>query len=315
MSLSRLLPLVVAAAWIGSPALAQPSKALKKEIENNKAAKKGELVQYGYMTFDQNQWGEPEATGKSAPSKLSKHFKKAFPDGLIIGDQDGKDDDDLFALRFMTADSVKHFLPQSGPPRTLVANTKDGNQKLGGLAGQLVTAKLNIRMNELGLIDGKGKKDGPKISDLVFVKRKEIPDVLDGVRVGDLIEFADRVISSEFGVYKETKKDGAVEYDVNGDDKPDLSLRDVRIMLRLVNVNFQGGNKDRGFLEVAPKKKMKDKKDPDRRADKDRKAGEDRKADKDRKTGDESGPKRVSLRDVKRTNIVRKPRVDGDGDN
>ena len=96
----------------------------------------------GFQTFTQGGWGATPK-GKNVASYLKTNFAVAFPSGLEIGCTN--------KLKLTSWSAVVDFLPSGTTARALPAGTltNPGQAYQNVLAGQLVAATLNVRMDSI----------------------------------------------------------------------------------------------------------------------------------------------------------------------
>ena len=222
--LSRLTLAVAVTALATHPLSAQ---------DRGEGGKKAPIVE-GLKTYSQTGWGGGSDGEDRARSLLNKHFEQVFRDGMRIGrKRDG--------LRFhvlTSADEVKALLPIQGAPAPMRDGSKAGLKAAGGLAGQLIAAKLNVAFDKSGLL-GKRAGDEPRLIDLVL-RGNDVPRPLRGVAVRTLIQLADDAVAGAFGSDVKPSRKAA---DVDGDEDPDASLMDIREALHVLNTNYKAGRK------------------------------------------------------------------------
>ena len=189
-----------------------------------------------FWTFTQGGCGTKCAGGNPGCLR-DQWFDTIFPGSLIVGDQDGPDADNLFALELTSSLAVENFLPDGGTGQALDADELDvANSSAHVLAGQLVAAKLNVNFDAGGAFDNVKNQLAMKLGDLVFVGGVD-SDLL-GESVNDVIALTDKAISGEI----------AEPFDVDGDLVGDVSFSDLVTALTVVNENFDNGNSNNGNL-------------------------------------------------------------------
>ncbi len=188
------------------------------------------------VTFTQCQWGE-SCCGGNFGCFRDCNFPKVFPNGLIAGDKDGPDGDQIWALKLTNSDAVEDFLPESGYSHQFERDLVNPHSTpAGAWGGELVAAKLNVAFDDAGLFDPWKKKDQIKLGDLVFVHCVH-PKLL-GLSVRDVIAISDLAISRAV----------AVPVDVDNDGIGDVQLWDLRDALEDLNENFANGHTNKGCL-------------------------------------------------------------------
>lgn len=143
-------------------------------------------------TVTQGGWGAP-AHGKNPGTFLNAKFATAFPSGVKIGGSP-------FALLFTSAQAVRNFLPQGGPPSFLTSSaTNPSSSTAGVFAGQVLALELNVALYGLGslTLSGTGTSlDGSTVSAVLaaanlalaggplpagFVSYSELNDLIDNL--------------------------------------------------------------------------------------------------------------------------------------
>ena len=187
-------------------------------------------------SFDQGDWGEP-ADASDLGRLRDDYFAQAFPNGLVIGDQNPRTEDGKFALVFRTAAEVERFLPAQGKIGTLNADAAGPESSSAGLfAGQLAAAKLNIAYNRLML--GADDRVGKAYRQMVFADC--VDERILGRTVEEVLDVADRAISGAYGQVR-NDEDRSRKIDVDKDGTPDVSLEDLSRALGVINNNFKDG--------------------------------------------------------------------------
>jgi hypothetical protein len=188
-----------------------------------------------FVSYTQGAWGAG-CHGNNPACTRDANFPSVFPNGLVVGDQDGVDGDNAYALVLTASSKVEDFLPDGGPSVPLTGNEVNvANSSAGNIAGQLVAATINVAFDDAGVFDGMKAVTG-KLGDLVFVAGVD-SDLL-GMSVRDLLDLANLGIS------------GAVlePFDVDGDTVGDVMLGDIQVALAVINENFDNGNTNDGNL-------------------------------------------------------------------
>jgi len=167
-----------------------------------------------FKTFTQGGYGAPPKKGNPA-AFLRNNFATCFPDGVTIGCASG------FTLKLTSAQAVMDFLPQGRMPFWLQQNYVDpGSDNITVLAGQLVTAKINV-----GFDYCKGKFGAPPchLANATFKT-----GTFAGKKISEVIAIADDVI---------------------GQCSTEYSPSQVNEALTQINENYDGGNgKDLGYF-------------------------------------------------------------------
>jgi len=199
----------------------------------------GDCVEPGdFVTYTQGGWGT-ECDGGNPGCLRDEHFDSVYPHGVIVGDQDGPDGDNDYALLFTNSLAVQDFLPAGGPPDVLDGDeTNPQHSEAGVFAGQLLAAMLNVDFDAAGVFDSIKADDSIHLGDLVFAQG--VDSDLIGMTVNEVIHLSNKVISGE--------ESAPVDLDGDGDD--DVSLADLSDALGAVNENFDGGVVDNGVLEL-----------------------------------------------------------------
>lgn len=191
------------------------------------------------VTYTQCEWGE-HCCGGNFGCFRDANFCKVFPHGLIVGDPNGPDGDQIWALKLTSSHAVEDFLPESGYSHQFTCDLVDPHwTPAGAWGGELVAAKLNVAFDDAGLFDPKKNKDQIKLGDLVFVKCVH-PKLL-GKSVREVIAISELAISRAV----------SVPVDVDGDNIGDVQLWDLRDALEDLNENFADGHTNKGCLAVS----------------------------------------------------------------
>ncbi len=130
-------------------------------------------------TFTQGGWGTT-CHGNNPGCFRDANFPLAFPDGLVVGDKDGVDGDDRYALTFTSSAAIEAFLPNGSTGTSLSEDAVDSTNGGGVLAGQLVAATLNVGFNDAGVLGDQGV-----LGDLVYVAN--VNPGLMGLTVRDVL--------------------------------------------------------------------------------------------------------------------------------
>jgi len=189
-------------------------------------------------TFNMEDWGGGPNAKDAAKKILMKNFSKAFPNGLRVG----KKKRDRMWFIFDDPEDIRKALPIRGLPHAMSESTKKGVRAAGGLAGQLIAAKLNVAFDAQGITGGTKANGETPLSELTL--KAKVPGKLTGLTVRELINLADQALSGKFGDAKPHKK----SVDVDHDDKPDTSFRALREALNLVNNSHQKGDEIKNVL-------------------------------------------------------------------
>ena len=97
-------------------------------------------------TITQGGWGAP-AHGNNPGTILNANFAAISP--VRIGSTSAG----CFQLTFTSADAIRSFLPQGGPPARLTSNATNPTTSAAGVfAGQVLALKLNVAMSNIGAL-------------------------------------------------------------------------------------------------------------------------------------------------------------------
>ncbi len=166
---------------------------------------------------------------------LADNFATLFPNGVILGDQDGDDDDGSWAIVLTTADAVAKFLAQTGAIGPLDADYVDPKTTpTGAMAGELLAAKLNLALDASGLLDPLKRRDCFVVGDLILAEGGE---ELVGLTVLEIIAEADAALAAGSGLLGP-----------QGDSDPAGTLGDLSDALKEINKNFDSGGINLGNL-------------------------------------------------------------------
>ena len=115
-----------------------------------------------FCTQTQGGWGNTPQ-GQNPGQILHDNFDTLYyPGGLIVGDPDGPDSDNCFAIWLTSAQAVTDYLPAGGPPAALhctepapgpcsADQTNPDMTSSGVFGGQLVAATINVAMDDAGI--------------------------------------------------------------------------------------------------------------------------------------------------------------------
>jgi hypothetical protein len=166
-----------------------------------------------FKTYTQGGYGAPPKKGNPA-AFLRNNFATCFPNGVTIGCSNG------YTLKLTTAQAVMDFLPQGRMPFWLQQNYVDpGSENITVLAGQLITAKLNVGF------DYCKAKFGVPPCHLANATFKD--GVFAGKTVQEVIDIADQVIGQCSDAYTPSQ---------------------VNEALTQVNENYDNGTTDKGYF-------------------------------------------------------------------
>ena len=183
----------------------------------------------GLVTYTQGAWGG-NCNGNNPACLLQANFVSVFPNGLILGDQDGIDGDSEFALVLTSSNAVKDFLPEGSTRKPFDHDAVDvTNSEAGVLSGQLAAAKINMAFDDAGVFDSQKAYLTIKLGDLRYFDG--IAEALIGMTVRDVIELTDQVISTAI----------PMPVDLSGGTLPVISYEDLSHALDVFNQNFDNG--------------------------------------------------------------------------
>ena len=193
------------------------------------------------VTWRQVDWDE-ECGEDNLGCTREDQFATVFPNGFLIGDHGGKENDFHSAL-FTSAAAITGFFPANdGEAGILDQDSTDPTATSAhDFAGQLATAKLTVAFDDLGLFDSRKNRPDLKIGDMIFVA--DVNPDLFGLTVRDVIDICDLAISGQLG------DDGNGDFDIDGDGDPDSTLSDLSNALKALNDSNQGGTINRGTIE------------------------------------------------------------------
>ena len=180
-----------------------------------------------FYTYTQGGWGQ-KCNGGNVGCLRDANFDAVFPDGVVLGDEDRIDGDDIWAAAFSSSMAVQDFLPAGKKPAPFVQDYSDPLKTSAGVfAGQLLSAKLNVGFDEAGVFDDEKGDPAAKLADLVFIANVN-PGLL-GLTVAEVIELSDEVISGEV----------VAPVKLNGEK---VGESDLSHALDVLNNNFGDGN-------------------------------------------------------------------------
>jgi len=167
----------------------------------------------GFRTQTMGAWGAAP-NGNNPSVYLHNNFASAFPSGLIIGCGSN-------TLSISSADAINDFLPSSGTPDILPAGsmTDPGSSYNNTLAGQLVTAKLNMGFDSY---DSDFSINTINTGDLIITS-----GMFAGWTMNQLCAEADNVIGGCSNAYTPSE---------------------INEVLSSFNENYDNGTVDNGFL-------------------------------------------------------------------
>ena len=144
----------------------------------------------GFRTQTQGGWGQKKVDGNNPGSYRHKYFGDAFPTGVVIGCQCAEFEG--YWASFTSSDAVMNFLPQGGPSRKFSKNWTDPvkAEKLGNLAGQVLTLSLNVGFDWWD--DDFGANQDYKLAELVI--DEAVNSFYVDKTVGWVLEYANAVL-------------------------------------------------------------------------------------------------------------------------
>jgi hypothetical protein len=99
-----------------------------------------------YCSYTQGGWGAGPS-GNNPGQILASNFGFVYPSGVTAGTP--------FWMKFTTASAVDDYLPAGGTPGQLTSNLIDPTSTSAGVfGGQVLALKLNVDLNDAGIIDG-----------------------------------------------------------------------------------------------------------------------------------------------------------------
>ena len=193
-----------------------------------------------FVTFEQDLMGvNCEPDWDSPACILEEWFDRLFPNGVILGDQDGPDGDNEWSVVFTSPKAIAKFLPESGPIAELTGDLVDPTSTPAGeLVAQLLVAKINRALDESGAYDELKLRDPLRLADLIYVANVN-PDIF-GWAAGSFIDVCDVALSGALGTG---------DLDIDGDGKLDAFLTDLSDALGELNKNFDSGGVNLGSLK------------------------------------------------------------------
>jgi hypothetical protein len=162
----------------------------------------------GLTTFTQGAWG---SKGNSTPGGIrDAHFSQVFPSGMTIGGN--------FTAQFTSSAAIQNYLSSGGTPATFTQNyINPTSTNAGVFGGQLAALYLNVKYNDAGYLG-----TNSLLGQLVIISGP-----LLGITVNKLIDYANIAIGG-----------GSTPY----------SISDLNTAVSNVNLNFDNGTKNLGFL-------------------------------------------------------------------
>ena len=198
-----------------------------------------DLAPGAFVTFQQRALGV-NCEGFGGPAcRVEEWFDVLFPNGVILGDQDGVDGDGEFAIVFTSPSAIARFLPDDGPVAELDGDLVDPVETLAGeFAAELLAATLNFALDQIGAYDDLKLRVPKKLGDLVL--KSGVNRDLFGYSIAEMIEICDLALSGALG-------EG--DLDINGDGELDAYLTDLSDALKEINKNFDSGGVNLGNLK------------------------------------------------------------------
>ena len=180
-----------------------------------------------FITFTHGGWGA-RCEGGNPGCLRDEHFDDVFPNGMILGDPDGDDNDGIWALVLTTSTAVKNYLPDGGTPSTLTGDLVNPTSTPSkNLASQLTAATLSVAFNDAGFLVG--SNGTTRLGDLIYVAN--VDSNLIGLTVRQVLAHANHAVA------------GQVELLPAG-----VSLADLATALAKLNENFDNGTVSEGTL-------------------------------------------------------------------
>jgi hypothetical protein len=193
-----------------------------------------------FCTFTQEDYDLEcwQDTHHGAGCILEEHFHHVWPNGIIIGDQDGNDDDTCYAAMWDKVGCIQTYLTQ--PTRCALLQGDRLNPKTENgfkFGAELLVAKLNVGFDDHGAFDDHKCRNDRKLGDLVYVGC--VDEDLIGWSVRDLIDLADQAICGALG---------AGPFDLDGDGNAGVTCDDLMNALEVLNENFRNCEVNEGCL-------------------------------------------------------------------
>ncbi len=133
-----------------------------------------------YRTQSQGGWGA-KARGRNPGSYRDKNFRRAFPNGLIVGDPDH------YSIKLTSPRAVEILLPTGGRPKALRRSFVNPFKLKNVLVGQTVALTLSVRFDTY---DSNFGESTGNLKDLIINNAS----VFDGMSVGDVLDEANTVL-------------------------------------------------------------------------------------------------------------------------
>ncbi len=131
-----------------------------------------------WRTQTQGGWGSP-AAGNNPGAYRNANFDAAFPDGLVLGCEEGN------TLTLTSAAAVQAFLPSGGQPSSLSNSLTDPTGNQGTLAGNLTALALSLGFDAN---DSEFSASQTLLADLTVQS-----GTFEGFTVGELFDLANEV--------------------------------------------------------------------------------------------------------------------------
>lgn len=191
-----------------------------------------------FCTYTQDDFNVECWEGGTAGCILENHFHHVFPNGILIGDQDGNDSDNCYVAMWDRVGCIETFLTQPTRCAQLTGDHLNGKTENGFKFGaELLVAKLNVGFDDAGEYDDMKCRDDLRLGELVFVAC--VDEDLIGWEVRDLIDLADQAICGALG---------AGPFDIDGDGTADVTCDDLMNALAVFNGNFRNCDVNNGCL-------------------------------------------------------------------
>ena len=191
-----------------------------------------------FVTYTMGGWGA-KCSGSNPGCLRDEHFGHAFPDGLLLGDQDGIDGDGHYALLLTSSLAVQDFLPEGTTSQAFTQDDVDvANGTGGNISGQLCAARLSVAFDDAGCMDGLKGQTLHRLGDMLFAAG--VHAKILGRPVRSMLDLADRMLADQV----------PMPYDIDNDGIGDLAITDVASALEVVNCNFDNGTVNMGNLRL-----------------------------------------------------------------
>jgi hypothetical protein len=185
------------------------------------------IVPGDFRTQTQGGWGT-EPKGNNPGTLLHANFSTVFINGLIVGDPDGPDIDDSYAILLTTAQAVTDYLPAGETPNALTADQTDPLVTSSGVfGGQIVAATINVSFDAAGVTNN--TYPAGTLGTLIYVENVDAD--LIGLSVNEVLALANTAISG-------------------GGTPPNVTVSDLSDALAILNQNFVDGIVEEGNLAL-----------------------------------------------------------------